>query len=214
MNPAPRRRSLRRQLLRMILGVTSAAWLLAAAVTWFDTEREVDALLDAHLAQSAQLLIAQSAHEIDEVDLEDLYELAPYGQKVAFQVRDGRGRLLLRSADAPPGPFSATAEGFSDARVSGLDWRVYGGRDRRGRAWVQVAERHDFRHRISRRVVVNTLVPIFVTLPLLALALGWVVRRALRPLEQLGHEVASRDPHALLPLAATGVPEEIGRAHV
>ncbi|MFO1456732.1 MAG: sensor histidine kinase N-terminal domain-containing protein [Steroidobacteraceae bacterium] len=205
----PRPRSLRSLLLRSILAVTTLAWLAAAVATWVDTSREVDTLLDAHLAQSARLLIAQSAHEIAEVDVEDLRELAPYGQQVAFQVWDDQGKLVLHSADAPAGArFSASLEGFSDATVAGEPWRVYSGRDRRGLTLVQVAERHGVRDRITRKVVLNTLVPLLLTLPLLALVLGWRVRRALQPLEQLGHEVAARDPQALAPLPGEAVPEE------
>lgn len=206
--PEAAARSLRGVLLRTILAATVIGWVAAAAFTWFDSEREIDALLDAHLAQSARLLIAQSAHELEEVDLEDLRALAPYGQKVAFQVWDARGRLVLRSADAPVTRFAATADGFSNTLAGGEPWRVFSGRDRRSLALVQVAERHAVRHRIATQVALNTLLPMLVVLPLLALLLGWLVTRALRPLQALGHELARRDPRALAPLPLTGVPAE------
>lgn len=201
--------SLRRLLRRTLLAVTSLAWLVAVAATWYDAAREIDTLLDAHLAQSARLLIAQSAHELEEVDLEDLRELAPYGQQVAFQVWDERGALVLRSADAPTTRFAPGLDsGLADAEVAGESWRVYSGRDRRGRALVQVAERHAVRDRIARQVALNALWPLLLALPVLALLLGWIVGRALRPLDRLGLEVARRDPQALAPLPLEGVPEE------
>lgn len=201
--------SLRRRLQRILLAVATLAWLVAAVATWIDAGREIDALLDAHLAQSARLLIAQSAHELEEIDLEDLSELAPYyGQQVAFQVWDESGHLVLRSADAPEQPFSSTRDGFSDATVAGEVWRVYGGHDRRGRTHVLVAERHDVRHRIATQVAVNTLWPMLLMLPVLAIALGWTVSRSLRPLQRLGHEVALRDAQSLTPLSLDGVPAE------
>ncbi len=200
--------SLRGRLLRTLVPVSLLAWVLAAAATWVDAGREIGALLDAHLAQSARLLIAQSAHELEEVDFEDLNELAPYGQKVAFQVWDGDGALVLRSADAPPMRFSRQLEGLSDAQVGEQQWRVFSGRDREGRTLVQVAERHEVRDRIARQVAINTLWPLALVLPLLSLALGWVVTRALRPLAELGAEVAGSDPHALAPISRAGVPSE------
>jgi two-component system sensor histidine kinase QseC len=206
---APAPPSLRRQLRGTLLAVASLAWLVAAVATWFDAAREIGSLLDAHLAQSARLLIAQSAHELEEVDFEDLRELAPYGQQVAFQVWDEDGRLVLRSADAPEARFAPTLEdGLADAEVAGERWRVFSGRDRRGRALVQVAERHAVRDRIASKVALNALWPMLVMLPVLALALGWIVGRALRPLERLGAEVARRDPQTLAPLPLAGVPEE------
>jgi two-component system sensor histidine kinase QseC len=200
--------SLRGRLLRTLVPVSLLAWVLAAAATWVDAGREIGALLDAHLAQSARLLIAQSAHELEEVDFEDLNELAPYGQKVAFQVWDGNGALVLRSADAPTVRFSRALEGLSDARVGKEQWRVFSGRDRDARTLVQVAERYAVRDRIARQVAINTLWPLALVLPLLALALGWVVTRALRPLADLGAEVAGSDPHALAPISRAGVPSE------
>ncbi len=200
--------SLRGRLLRAIIPVSLLAWALAAAATWVDAGREIDGLLDAHLAQSARLLIAQSAHELEEVDFDDLNDLAPYDQKVAFQIWDGSGALVLRSADAPQARFSTILEGLSDSRVGDEQWRVFSGRDRRGRTLVQVAERHAIRDRIARQVAFNTLWPLVLILPLLALALGWIVTRALRPLADLGAEVAGRDPQALVPISRFGVPSE------
>ena len=98
--------SIRTRLIVMLLGATATVWLAVAFVTWRDAHHELDALLDAHLAQSANLLIAQSGHELEELDFEDLEELAPYGQHVAFQVWDDRGRLLsLIHISEPTRPY-------------------------------------------------------------------------------------------------------------
>ena len=103
-----RRYSLRRRLLAALLAITAVIWAIAAVATWRDAHSALDALLDAQLAQSAQLLVAQAGHEsgeaemeADEEDLQDLGELRPYGQKVAFQVWTRDGRLMLRSSNAP-----------------------------------------------------------------------------------------------------------------
>ena len=53
-----RRSSLRARLLGRVLAGVTMLWMLAAVLAWVDTRRELDSLLDGHLAQSAALLIA------------------------------------------------------------------------------------------------------------------------------------------------------------
>jgi two-component system sensor histidine kinase QseC len=98
--------SLRRRLLTLLLASVVAAWTATTALAYIHSHHELDAILDAHLAQSARLLIAQSGHELEEIDFEDLGEPSPYDQVVAFQVWDHGRELVLRSPDAPDKPFS------------------------------------------------------------------------------------------------------------
>ena len=51
--------SLRQRLLLALLGAITLTWLAAAAYTYFDARHEINELLDAHLAQSASLIVAQ-----------------------------------------------------------------------------------------------------------------------------------------------------------
>ncbi|MCB1625819.1 MAG: sensor histidine kinase N-terminal domain-containing protein [Pseudomonadales bacterium] len=193
----------------MLLVVTAAVWLAIALATWRDAHRELDALLDAHLAQSASLLIAQSAHELEELDLDDLRELAPYGQHVAFQVWNEGRDLVLKSVDAPTSRFSTIDRGFSDATIGRTDWRVYSGWDRKRRALVQVAERRAPRERLATRIAMSTVMPLIFGLPLLGLAVAWIVARALRPVQSLMREVERRSPQALDPIILPDVPREV-----
>lgn len=201
--------SIRSRLMVALLSATALVWIAVALVTWRDSRHELNALLDAHLAQSANLLIAQSAHELDELDLEDLRELAPYGQHVAFQVWDARGQLVLKSADAPAARFSAVDRGLSDAVIGATGWRVYSGWDRKRRALVQVAEQAAPRERLSTRIALSTVMPLLLGLPILALAVGWIVARALRPLGQLMREIEQRSPQALEPIVLRSIPREV-----
>ena len=50
-------RSMRRQLLLLLLGAVAIVWIATAAASYVDVRHELDELLDAHLAQSASLLI-------------------------------------------------------------------------------------------------------------------------------------------------------------
>ncbi len=53
--------SLQQRLLTRTLGAVLVVWFATAAFVWFEARHEVDELLDAHLAQSAALLVVQQS---------------------------------------------------------------------------------------------------------------------------------------------------------
>ena len=203
--------SMRRRLLALLLGAVAAGWAVAAGLTYLDAQREIDTLLDAHLVQAARLVVAQAGREGEEADLDDLDDRdgSPYAATVAFQVWRHDGRLLMRSANAPRTRLSAAGRGFSDSRLGDTHWRVYGVTAEDGELSVLVAEDHATRDRIARRMALNSLLPLAITLPLLGLAIGWVVGRGIRPLRRLGEELAARGPQDLAPVAVSGMPVEV-----
>ncbi|MDH4134193.1 MAG: sensor histidine kinase N-terminal domain-containing protein, partial [Gammaproteobacteria bacterium] len=113
----PRRHSLRRRLLALLLATTLVVWSGALLFSYFDTRHELEELLDAHLAQSAALLMAQLGHEPEEIDTEHTPPLHRYSRNVAFQVWQGGTRLILHSASAPDTRLSDQQEGFSDNTI-------------------------------------------------------------------------------------------------
>lgn len=59
-------RSLQGRLLALILSLVCGVWVATAVLTWRDVSRELDELLDSHLAQAASLLVAQQSGEIED----------------------------------------------------------------------------------------------------------------------------------------------------
>ena len=210
--PAP---SLLRRLLVLASSLLSVVWLLTALVAWFDLRHEVDELLDAHLAQTAALL---AAVEADELDSDDHGALLPapalerrYQSRVAFQVwqlrRNGQ-RLLARSADAPAQPLASLMRpGLSNSTGEGEGWRVYVLYHEH--TAVLVGERQSVRQHLALASVRSITVLLALGLPLLLLAMAWAIGRGLRPLRVLGREVDARRAQALDPLPEEGVPAEV-----
>ncbi|MDH5316033.1 MAG: ATP-binding protein, partial [Gemmatimonadota bacterium] len=129
------------------------------------------------------------------------------GHRVSFQVWNDDGELVLSSKDAPRQRFSAARRGFSDSEVAGRRWRVFTTLDREREYLIQVGEDHSIREAIARRVALNALLPLAAGLPVLAMLIWWSIGRALRPLANLGDQVAARDPLELRPVDL-GVPAE------
>lgn len=201
--------SIRRRLLVLLLGAVTLVWALAGVATYFDALREADRLLDAHLAQSSTLLIAQTGHEILELGPGDLLDPEEFGKGVTFQAWLDGTQLVTKSRDAPGVRLSPATRGFSDTTVSGRHWRVFTAYDREHELLIEVAEEHAVRQRIATRVAVNALVPLAIALPVLALLLWLGVGRALSPLAQLGEQIRARHPLAPEPLGLLDAPIEV-----
>jgi two-component system sensor histidine kinase QseC len=209
--------SLRARLLGGVLGAVSIVWIGVSVAGYLRSRHEMEELLDAHLAQSAALLVAQISESGDEDDEEELElemehapELHRYARNVAFQVWERGRKLRVHSRNAPRTKLSATEQGFSDARADGVRWRVFSTWALDRRVLVQMAERADTRDTVSAQIARHLLAPLLVALPLLGIALLLAIGRALAPLRALADAVAARDPQRLEPVTAERVPSEVG----
>jgi two-component system sensor histidine kinase QseC len=201
--------SLRLRLLLAVLAAVAAVWVAVAWAGYLRSRHELEELFDAHLAQSASMLIAQLSEEGEEIELEHAPKLHPYARNVAFQVWERGKRLRVHSRSAPDVRLSAADEGFSDSTVDGRRWRVFSAWARGRHALVQVGERRDARDEVSREIMAQLLLPLAVALPLLGGALALAIGRALRPLRDLADAVGGRDPQRLEPVGVRGAPREV-----
>jgi two-component system sensor histidine kinase QseC len=201
--------SLKQRLLALALTTVVVVWIGAATFTYFDAREEFGEILDAHLAQSAALLVNQASHELDEVETEHSPLLHKYSVRVAFQVWEEGRVLRLHSANAPEQPLADPKQGFSDKVINGHRWRVFSSWDDAGKNLIHVAELSKERDELARDIAGNLLKPLLFSLPLLAFLLWVAVARSLRPLVKLTGEVAQREPDNLAPLDAGSAPREV-----
>lgn len=199
-------RSLQARLLLMVLGLATVVWMCAMLVTWLDAREELDELLDAHLSQSAALLVVQA--DGDDDDVGDAPVMHKYTSHVAFQVYLN-GILVTRSTNAGREPMSAVEEGFSTVRLGNETWRVFGifapGRN----VQVFVGEMMESRQSILWAILRSMLWPLVVGLPLLALVGWWAVHKGLLPVRQVSDAISRRSPSALEPVHLDNLPPEI-----
>jgi len=206
---ADKKYSLKARLLGTLLGAVALVWLATAVYSYFDTRHEINELLDAHLAQSASMIVAQAGHELEEIDLEHAPQLGEHSRRVAFQIWERGQTLRLHSLNAPQARLSPVEQGYSRARIDGKAWRVFSTWDDGHRFLVQVGERDKTREEIAAGVARNLLVPLAFALPALGLLAWLVIARALAPLRALGRQVEDRAPDSLGPLAAEDAPDEV-----
>lgn len=190
---------------RLVAGVSAAVgvlWLLVALWLGVDARHEIDELLDAHLAQSAALLVAHQTHppSPDDDDLQiDTPMLHRYARRVAFQVWH-EGLLVQRSPNAPLEPMSTLLSGFETRRLGDAEWRLFATRGTDFDAQVYVAERIEARSALQLALLRGLLLPLGLVLPAVALVAWAAVRAGLRPLRRLGTLLAARPASALGPV--------------
>lgn len=201
--------SLRRRLLLLLLGAILLLWAAIAAVSFYFARHEIDELMDAQLAQSAQVIMALAQADMEQVAAEVEEFKHQYEQKLSFQVLDTKGRTLLRTANAPQGRMSDTEDGFSSTVVEGMVWRVFSRWDSGQRFLVQVGQSDEIRDELAGDVMLTLLAPVLFAFPVLALLIWVSVGRGLAPLQRAAQEVQARDPGNLTPLGEEGAPTEV-----
>jgi two-component system sensor histidine kinase QseC len=103
----------------------------------------------------------------------------------------------------------ASAPGYRDELIDGNAWRVFLLTDPVHSVRIAVGESYEVRNELIFDILFNTLLPILLTLPLLALIIWTGVGRGLGPLKKVAGEIAQRSPSQLQPLSVRDTPEEI-----
>ncbi len=201
--------SLRRRLLLLLLSSIALLWVGTAAISFAAARHEIGELFDAQLAQSAQVIMAQAQYQLEQVATEVEEFQHRYEQKLAFQIWDARGRLLLRTANAPMVRMSDSDAGFSDTVIGGAVFRVFSRWERDGRFLIQVGQSEEIRDELASDIVLILLTPVLFGFPVLALLIWASVGRSLAPLDQTTREVGNRAPGNLTPIGSAQAPAEI-----
>jgi two-component system, OmpR family, sensor histidine kinase QseC len=220
--------SLRSRLLLLIIGVLAAVLLPLGILSAQRTLEEVDELSDGRLAQAARTLEVL----VNRIGVEQLREqrtarlLVPsstnhpaeltvqgrtYESEVGFQVFDRDGTLLMATENLAGVPRTRVPDGrYEDVTQGRYTWRVFTLIMEEQGITIRAGERYDSRHEITHALWLEHGLPTLLGLPLLALLVGWAIRRGLGPLEDLARALARREPGSRASVHLNGdAPEEL-----
>jgi two-component system sensor histidine kinase QseC len=130
-----------------------------------------------------------------------------YGSGLVFIARYRDGSVMLKDTAAPDIPL--TEPGYADLQIGEKAWRIFRLTDPATGLTVQVGERHAFRSELVRYITRNTLMPLLVALPIMALLIWVIVGRILAPLQRVAREVSRRAPDSLEAIDAQRAPLEV-----
>ena len=210
--------SLRRNLLWLLVPPIVAALSLGTAVAYFvsidvATEAHDQALVDVGLALSQRLRSVEGRVVLDLPRVAEQVLRMDKFDAVHFAVQDAQGRLLGGEAELQPPPAGALAQGgvvFYDSvfRARNVRAVAFEVPCEAGMCRVSVAETTVKRERLSREILLGSLIP-QVLLAAFAAGVLWIgVKQGLNPLARLSDEIKSRSPSDLRPIDETGAPDE------
>lgn len=220
----------------LMLRLFIASLLVVSAGTWFgykDTQHETEELFDAQLARSARLILsmvqADKGHsdfsniqryldenrrqpEISNYEKKETHELESghvYETKLAFQVWDDLGNLILKSQNAPLHPITLDKNGYSDKNFLNYQWRAFSLLSHNQRYQCITAERVDVRNELIEKISANLLFVFIILVPLLSIVMWFAIKHGLAPLQNLASQIGQRDASRLEAISEKNAPSEI-----
>jgi len=193
-------RSIRQFLLLGALAVLTLFSFLAALRGYQSSMDEAETLFDTQLLDLSQLVA-----NLDVARVTNDFRL---GNNLAFQVWQQQ-TLLGASHQAPTTDMTPRVQGFDFANFDGYRWRTYARFDEDADRWIMVAERTDLRFVLAENVVLETVLPILLGIPVTGLLIWLIVSKGLKPLIQLSADLQQKPAHDLTPLQSRETPNEL-----
>ena len=192
--------SLRARLLLFLLVAILLAAVLQAASAYRGALRQADAMFDDHLQQTARSLRGGVLPGLPLAEGED-----GSGFDLYVQIWGQDGTQIFRSSRSALPPRAVL--GFSDVEASGTRYRVY--TLQTPLQTVQIAQNLSARTARARALALQAVLPFLWLTPLLMLAVWWIIKRSLAPIERARRQVASRAADDLSPLDDSSLPDEV-----
>jgi signal transduction histidine kinase len=197
------------------VGVVGAVCVVIGTL---QAHRETQAQLDYQMQQVAHMLAGQtfaatsgSTDPTNPQILPSIHIRHDSDDNLIVTVRDASGQLLYasRSNRQLPGGLlpSVDALGFQTVKLGRDEYRVFAAQSRD--VHIEVAQSMEVIQEAEAGVALATLLPIALLLPILAVVLGWAIRRQLKPLSAAAAAVANRPPLSLDLLPEEGMPAEV-----
>lgn len=201
--------SLQQRLVWRTLGGIALIWAVVTVWMAFDARHELDELLDAHLTQTANLLMVQQIADTDEDIVYAQIHANKYSSNVAYQVFK-EGELIAASANAGNHALATHSQGFATViRSNGQAWRVFVANAANSNVRVYVAEAISGRMDIVWALLRGMLLPFAFALPLLGGVVWFNTRQSLLPIHVLRQRLSLRQDATLTPLKVEGLPVEV-----
>jgi len=194
-------KSIRGFLVAALLATMTLTIFLAALHGYRSSMLEVQALLDAELTEHARLLSVSVGSQTHHETVAGLN-----GQRALQVFRDG---TLLWRSDNAPNTAIANRAGFQDINFGNHRWRSYTWAGKDGRVLATAAERIDVRNTLAENIIIESVLPVVVALPLAGLLIWFIVGYGLSPLRQLAKQLHRRRADDLAPIPTGQQPVEL-----
>ena len=185
-------RSIRVFLVTSIVALLILFNFVAAIQGYQSSMREADALFDNQMLDLARL--------VSNLDVSnDRGKSLQLGDDLAFQIWQSNA-LIAASSNAPPDALHDFIPGFGYANFDSYRWRTLARFDEMRNRWVFIAERMDLRFILAESVVLQSVGPLLLGIPLIGLLVWVFVSRGLAPLQRLSLLLKAKPASDLTPI--------------
>ena len=192
--------------------VGGTAWL-----GYKDVRQETRGLFDAQLVRSARLALSFSqAQNVDSgfskiqeyldknglsvmyFDFEDKNDEQQaedghiYETKLAFQIWDNEGNLVVKSYNAPLEPLTTQNNGFNNIVIDEFNWRTFSLLSSNQQYRCIIAERIDVRNDLIVKISNDLFYMFIILVPALSIILYISIDKGLKPLQRLAAQIDRR----------------------
>lgn len=202
--------SLKRQLgIGLAVGIV-ITWLAATLIATAVMRHELDEAFDSSLQETAQRLLSLATIEIlsrdDTQASSRVAALVAHKELLTYRVLDAEGNVLLLSHDADLSDFPQTLwVGFITTRTH----RIYSEAAISNTIFIEIAEPLEHRNEATTGALFAFLAPLLILIPISLVGVWWIVRRSIRPVEDLKNQIETRGGGDLSPVSANTLPIEI-----
>ena len=213
--------SLSRRLSRLIIAGFAAIWILALVATAVVLRNEQQALADKIVQETAQIYLPAIVSDYrlglanggtlpikfeSRLRFDPDGRLEPAEEALVYRLLDRAGTTLVVSHVPPEFAFpAATSSGYAKTES-----HVFFTTPPNGEGFVvQVGDLRQERSKAFFESLTALVIPMLAILPLAYLAVAWIGKRALAPLDQLRGEIEARSDARLDPIDAGGQPAEL-----
>ena len=209
-------KSIRTFLVIVLMSTITLVMFVAALRGYQASVAQAEELFDAELLQELHLIGRLVDDKVSlrrpnngnyRIDPTPFLHLAVFDEQfqveTAFQIWSESGELLLKSSSAPQYRLTELQPGFVDINYAGYRWRALADFNDATRLWIVVAERHDIRYALADSIILESLLPLVIALPLLALLTWAIVSFGLRPVETLAADISKRGERSVAAVDTT-----------
>lgn len=193
--------SLRRFLVICVLSALMLVNFIAALHGYRSSMGEAERLFDQKLSEMAAQFGAMPLPDVESTPSAD-------DEQMVFQIFKADGKLLWRSAHAPAQIINKEL-GFGEHNFNNYRWRTLSYMNPANGRRVVVAERIDQRYRLAESVILESVVPVVLVLPVAGILIWLIIGHGLNSLEVLAGILRRKSPDDFGAIKVDGAPVEL-----
>ncbi len=207
--------SLKRAFLKRFFWVMLLAWTMIGAAIYTVTNHELDELYDGEMAQVAHVLLGLYSDQEFNSSHTPLVTSSPfeggdnYEHKLAFQIWNSQGTLLLRSENAPLETMATETGKFRTKTIFDNVVRTLAIPSPDGRLIAHVAQNLEIRRENAAEILEQLFYGLILAFPILMWLINRSINQGTQSLNTLSEKIARRTEHDLALIETDDIPQEI-----